>query len=280
VIFADLDGMGNFDLIVESPTGPIEVECKTVTEDTGSQIKVGLNVDLSETFRTCVLKSPPVKETGLFVLTFKKPTAECRHFARHLKEALRGNTATAFDGQDFSLQFAAKPNWQALLDAGQNDELRRQILADPVIGDEARCIVKAQNHLFGLVLRPHKPTTLSQRVIKIIKEAADQCSRQNPCIVWLHFVGLAERDFVALAEFSSDGKGAGLNALVANALHPDASSSDRTHVERIRFSASPDALSRHPAFDSNLLLSQAVSVGGTTYDVPNPYCRTPRIVDI
>lgn len=280
VVFADLEGMGNFDLMVESPTGPIEVECKTVTEDTGSQIKVELNVDLSETFRTCVLKSPPVTETGLFVLTFKKPTAECRHLARHLKEALREETATAFDGQDFSLQFVAKPNWRALLDAGQNDELRRQILADPEIRDEARCIVKAQSHLFGLVLRPHKPTTLSQRVIKIIKEAADQCSRQNPCIVWLHFVGLAERDFVALAEFSSDGKGAGLNALVANALHPDASSTDRTHVERIRFSASPDALSRHPAFDSNLLLSQAVSVGGTTYDVPNPYCQTPRIVDI
>jgi hypothetical protein len=117
--------------------------------------------------------------------------------------ALGGHTATAFDGQDFSLQFVAKPNWQVLLDAGQNDELRQQILADPEIRDEARCIVKAQNHLFGLVLRPHKLTTLSQRVIKIIKEGGPMLASESLHRV-VTFRWLAERDFVALAEFSLD----------------------------------------------------------------------------
>jgi hypothetical protein len=37
--FADLEELGRFDLLVDTPVGQIEVECKTVTEDTGSQIK-------------------------------------------------------------------------------------------------------------------------------------------------------------------------------------------------------------------------------------------------
>jgi hypothetical protein len=129
-------------------------------------------------------------------------------------------------------------------------------------------------------LIPHKPTTLGERVVDVIKEAAEQCSGRRSSVVWLHFIGLAEREFLTLAEFSSDGKGAGLNTLVANALHPQASTTDRTHLERVRFSVNPDSLSRQTAFGPTLLMSPAVSVGGAIYDVPNPFCRSPRIVDL
>jgi hypothetical protein len=280
IVFADLEGFGCFDLLVTTPAVSAEVECKTVTEDTGSQIKVHLTIELSETFRRCVLKDAPAKGSGLFIFTFKKPTAACKNVAQELKKALCSDVPTASDGEDFSLQFVAKSNWQTLFDSGRVDELRREILSDPAIGSNAHCVVKGQDRLLGLALLPHKQTTLSQRIVDVIKEAADQCSGKNSCVVWLHFVGLAEREFLTLAEFSSDGKGAGLNALVANALHPQASTTDRTHVERVRFSASPDALSRRSAFGPNLLISQAVSVGGATYDVPNPFCRAPRIVDL
>ena len=71
VTFADLEGLGNFDLLLEQAADRIEVECKTVTEDTGSQIKVDLNVELSETFRRIVSEREIVKRSGLFLFTLK-----------------------------------------------------------------------------------------------------------------------------------------------------------------------------------------------------------------
>jgi len=41
VAFADLEGLGNFDLLLEKEGRKIEVECKTIAEDAGSQIKFG-----------------------------------------------------------------------------------------------------------------------------------------------------------------------------------------------------------------------------------------------
>src|SRR5208282_5447323 len=46
VTFADIEGLGSFDLLVKTPSGPVEVECKTVSEETGGQIKTVLVVKL------------------------------------------------------------------------------------------------------------------------------------------------------------------------------------------------------------------------------------------
>jgi transcriptional regulator with XRE-family HTH domain len=280
VTFADLEGRGQFDLLIEAAKTAFEVECKTVTEDTGSQIKIDLSVNLSEAFRRCVLKRPLVKESGLFFLTFKRPTAECKNVDQQLRKILCSDNPKMQETADFSWRFSARSKWQTLFDSQQVNELRQQVLNDSEIADRTHCIIKAHEHLLGLVLIPHKPTTLSQRVVGVIKDAADQCSKKRSSVVWLHFVGLAEKEFLALAEFSSDGKGAGLNAIVANALHPEASTTDRTHVERVRFSASPDALSRHLSVGPTMLFSEAISVGGTVYDVPNPFRRLPQIANL
>ena len=66
VTFADFNNVGTFDLLIGTPFGAIDVECKTVTEDTGSQIKSDLNVDMSETFRKGVAEKLPIDETRAF----------------------------------------------------------------------------------------------------------------------------------------------------------------------------------------------------------------------
>jgi hypothetical protein len=221
VTFADLEGHGRFDLLVEATDGPIEVECKTVNEDTGSQIKVDLTADLSEAFRRCVLKRPPVKVSGLFLLVFKKPTAACKNVAQQLAQVLDSDNLINFDGSDFELRFVARKNWQVLFESQLINELQREIVTDPEVAAHAHCIVKTNNRFLGLVLKPHKPTTLSQRVVDVLKDAADQCSRRYRSVVWLHFVGVAEREFIALAEFSSDGSGAGLNCYRRKCASPE-----------------------------------------------------------
>jgi hypothetical protein len=129
VAFADLEGLGNFDLLLKKEGRKIEVECKTIAEDAGSQIKFELNVDLTEAFRKRMHKRRPVGETGLFTMQLKRPSSMCRHLARQLKEALSREDVVAFDSDDFSLRFEARPEWQAMHDSGCVADLRQDILA-------------------------------------------------------------------------------------------------------------------------------------------------------
>jgi transcriptional regulator with XRE-family HTH domain len=282
VTFADLERLGKFDLLVETPSGEVEVECKTIDRDTGSQIKAEITVQLSEIFNAAVSKQAPVNESGLFVMTLKKPSANCIHLARQLKHALQSNTARCFDGTDFSLQFLPRPKWQDLLNSGHVLDLSAQISADPLLGedDDAHCVTQLRDRIIGLVIRPHKSTTIIERIIDVIKDGADQCTGKKACVVWLHFVGLAEGIFLSLAEFSSQNEGVGLNAVVSKVLLSDASSTDRSHVQCVRFSADPNAISRRPALGPNLIITKGVSVGSKMYVVPNPLCRFPEVADL
>jgi hypothetical protein len=132
---------------------------------------------------------------------------------------------------DFSLQFLPRPKWQDLLNSGHVLDLRAQISADPSLSEDedAHCVTQLRDRIIGLVIRPHKSTTIIERIIDVIKDGADQCTGQKASVVWLHFVGLTEGIFLSLAEFPSL-KGVGLNATVAKVLHSDASSTDRSHV--------------------------------------------------
>ena len=76
-----------------------------------------------------------------------------------------------------------------------------------------------------------------------------------------------------------EGSGAGLNAIVASALHPRASLTDRSHVHTIRFSAEAAEVTRKPVLDGELLLRTAGSLSGPCYDVPNPLCRFKCEID-
>ena len=285
VTFADIEGLGEFDLLVGTTSGEIEVECKTITEDTGSQIKREITVQLAETFNTAISKQVSVDESGLFLMTLKKPGADCKHLARQLKNALRSNTVACFDGVDFSLQFLPRPSWQHLRNSGHILDLKAQISADPSLSEDedAHCVTQLRDPVIGLVARPHKPTTAIERIIEVVKNGADQCTGERASVVWLHFVGMTEGRFLALAEFSSQigaGLNAGLNAIVYKVLHSDGSSADRSHVQSVRFSADPSAINRGPALGPNLLITKAVSVGGKMYEVPNPQCRFPNVPNL
>jgi hypothetical protein len=63
----------------------IEVECKTIAEDTGLQIKFELNVALTEAFRKAIQKQRPVDESGLFTMQLKRPSTVCRSRRRLLR---------------------------------------------------------------------------------------------------------------------------------------------------------------------------------------------------
>ena len=73
VIFAELERDERFDLRVETPVGSVAVECKTICEDTGDQIKIDLAVNLANIFDRSAAKSLADTDSGQFILTLKKP---------------------------------------------------------------------------------------------------------------------------------------------------------------------------------------------------------------
>ena len=283
VVFAELERGERFDLVVETPAGSVAVECKTVCEDTGDQIKIDLAVNLAGIFDRSAAKLLADADLGQFVLTLKKPTDECKNLPLKFEAALKTAINTPCETAEFSLSFFPKPDWRALLDAGAASELERQMQLAVEAEPSERFMIGAftpQNRVFELAIRSHAPTRFRKRLVKILKDAADQCPSNSPGAVWLHFVGVAEADFRALCTFSINGGGAGLNAIVADVLHPQASTTDRSHVQRIIFSAQNQALSPHPMLDTNLMLIRTVSHSTTCFDVPNPKGKFFPLVEI
>jgi hypothetical protein len=149
--------------------------------------------------------------------------------------------------------------------------LRDFLLNDPDVGD-SHCFTEVGGQMFALALKTSKTNTLAQRVVRILKDAADQLSGERCSLVWLHFVGFAEQELRTLAEFSMNGDGGGLNALVADAISPGTSSRDRFHVNRVRFTGEPAGLERRSTATETSLV-HITSLGGFAYDVPNPRAR-------
>jgi hypothetical protein len=78
--------------------------------------------------------------------------------------------------------------------------------------------------LSGVEAGPAARTVLKIRLI-------DCATELKPAIVWLHFIGAVEAEFLELAQLPMNGNGAGLNSLVAEALHPQSS------VSRVLFTS-------------------------------------------
>ena len=127
VTFADLENLGQFDLLLDTPVGPFEVECKTITQDTSAQIKAELVASMSNSFTGQLQKSRPSLSRDYSRLTLKKPVASCKDLPRQLALALQGKTPGAYHGADFSLQFSPRPEWRELLNSDRWPDLFRQI---------------------------------------------------------------------------------------------------------------------------------------------------------
>jgi transcriptional regulator with XRE-family HTH domain len=276
VEFADLEGKGRFDLLVTTPQGTVEVECKTLAEDTGSQLKKQMAVSLAERFFRHAPKLGS-KESGLFTMTLRKPSDKCKRLPEQLEAALRVRN---FDSADFSFGFTPVPKWQRLLDEGKIDELQRALRSDFSEGEFSRSVSHGNGAVVALDVRPHCLPDLNKRVVDVLQQAADQCTGQRPGFVWLHFNGHPEDEIREVFQFSVENSGVGLNYSVAMALHPDASTTDRSHVQRVRFSCTGATLARHISPDDMRVLRRSVSQGGLCYDATNPLTKFRDLIEV
>jgi hypothetical protein len=277
IILSDLEGLGQFDMICRMNEVEFEVECKTVTEDTGTQIKTDLLVNMCQEFRHTLQGATIAPGTGVFILTFKRPPDRCSGLLAKLRSNLQ-STSFPLSLGDFDLVFQPRSEWIPIARSAIPDG-RVVVTRDLNEISAKHCAMKLGDNLVALALRPQKPSSLSDKIVGVLKEAADQCSGQRQSLVWLHLIGHPEAEFLQLANFSQQGQGAGLNAIVSKVLHPRASMTDRSHVQTIRFSAEGAEITQRPIFDADRLIRKARSLSGPCYDVPNPFCRFKDVVD-
>jgi len=275
VTFVDFE-KGGFDLLVTTAKGPIEVECKTLSEDTGSQLKKDMAVALAESFFRHA-KKHDFSESGLFTMTLRTPSAHCKRLPEQLQAVLSGSDTPY---SDFDFTFTPVPKWQKLLDEERIDELQRALRSDYNDGEFSRSVSQRNGRVVAFDVRPHALPDLNQKVIETLKEAADQCTGNLPAIIWLHFNGHPEDEIQQVFEFSARTPGGGLNSTVASALHPDVSSTNRSHVQRVRFSATGASLLRRLTPDSDRMLRRFVSQGGLCFDVPNPLTKFRDTINV
>jgi hypothetical protein len=271
VKFVDLEGAGRFDLLCVSDGVEVEVECKTVSEDTGNPIKNEMVVNLSQMFLNVMHNRLPVDQSGIFSLEFKGEPGASKAILQEFKTAMSSQFVGQVDCQNATIDFSPRPTWTRAAETMTAEALQNLLRNDPDVGD-SHCFTKVAGKMFALALKTSKTNTLAQRAVRTLKDAADQLSGTKCSLVWLHFVGFAEQELRNLAEFSMNGEGGGLNAIVADAISPGASHKDRYHVNRVRFTGEPAGLEQRSTTTETLRV-QITSLGGFAYDVPNPRAK-------
>ena len=168
ITLADLEGQGQFDLDCRKDEIVFEVECKTVTQDTGAAIKTDLLVNLSEEFRRAV--DPITTKSGIFILTFRKPPEECREIGLKLRNSLDQAQLHQLAVGDFNLVFMPKPEWTALAVSETPNDVREVIRDELENISDHHFATKIGDSVIALALRPHKPNRLSEKVISVLKD--------------------------------------------------------------------------------------------------------------
>jgi hypothetical protein len=264
---ADLEGLGNFDFLVEIGGRAVEIECKTATGTTGADIKEERQVIIGTAFLKRCQEGLSVPTGGVFVLTFKKPIAGIRNLAGAVTDALRQCEGGSIESDDLDMEWQPRPAWQAAFDRNDRPGFLIEFERDEAIGRDFSIQTTKHGRPLALVARPYKRPSLPEKLTDIIQEAGSQCSRTRPAVIWLGLLGQDEAEFRRLAEFSMASKGGGLNAIFANSFDPRL---DRRHIAAARFSVMSRRVDRRPALGPDRILTSAHSVGGTVYDIPNP----------
>jgi hypothetical protein len=112
VQFADLDETGSFDLLCAQDSALVEVECKTISEDTGNPIKNEMLVNLTQQFLRSIRSQNQTSEPGIFLLTFKSEPSSSNAIVRELQSALRSIPIGRVDCRDAWIEFLPRPNWK------------------------------------------------------------------------------------------------------------------------------------------------------------------------
>ena len=273
VKFADLGRAGAYDFLCTSGSESFEVECKTVSHDTGNPVKNETLANFAHLFISLVANHDRGLASGIFVMRFDSEPKASNAAVAALKSILSDASFKPTVYQNGSITFLSRPHWDGCTNRLTRPAIQEMTESDPDVTGY-HCFTKSGDNIVGLTLVPNKQSELVERVSTALKKAADQLSGKRASIIWLHFVDLPERDFLAIAQFAMDGQGRGLNALVSNAL-VGRGTKDRNHVNAVMFSAEAESITHRPALDRELILGKAASISGPVYYAKNSYARFP-----
>jgi hypothetical protein len=256
VLWADLEGLGNFDLIVTTPTSQFEVECKTISEELENPIKSELSVAYFEEIEATFKRSDSKLPSGVVDIRMKGKSIEPAALGDVLESFFRGGNLP-LDLPSVEVNFQPMPQLMEYFSSDKNLELILELNRLREKHNPQSLVVASRDRFAVFNIIGSRQSRLVGRIAEIVKDACRQLSGARPGIVWTHFLGLTEDQFRRLAQRSTADARTAFNTIARSAFN----SPNRSYVSRIMFSADAGRIT-----DSG---AQGLSVDGPIYEARN-----------
>jgi hypothetical protein len=199
--FIDLEGVGNFDYLVRKGGVEADVECKTVSGDTGNVIHQGDALRFMENVHTLLISGTPDAWWSVNI-TFPQHLPKIRQehlaladiVAKCMREgrALEHVDGVVVEVSRQDMPTLANDNLHAFVQAAARQLQHRQ---NGHVGS-----IYNKKHLLSLCVSSTRPTRMVSNTYESIKRGCKQLSRERAGFVWTQFVDMSDRDLVRLAD--------------------------------------------------------------------------------
>ena len=182
VVFADLEGVGNFDFLARQDGVAIEVECKTTSGDSGRQIHRHEMSRLSSLIQSTLEKLALNPGSHFLKVTIpsklESSDAALQRIGQAVTEAARQRGETKAPDAEVTYSHRVDLVW-----SGPHDDRRVHQLCEEILGISNAHLVLRGRPSFSVAVAAftsERPDTVVATLTKRVKEAADQCSGARP----------------------------------------------------------------------------------------------------
>jgi hypothetical protein len=268
VLWADLEGIGQFDFLVSSPNGQIEVECKTLSEDLGSPVHTEYAIEFFESFNKLMLSDKVPEDTGVIQLELKSDATISRDkIDQYFLDYTSRGLGELYENDDLRICFNRRTEWRELVERRDIPALNLAARAEQQVRDGQGSLMLRRSTALFLLVVGRKESTLLPSVFRVVKKASGQLSGHRPGRIWLHFLGLSQAEFTLLAQEARD-EGSGPFPRIA---HYAFRSSGRAHVSNLWLSADGEVSRKVVVADG----STEIVMDGPVYAATSNVCRFP-----
>ncbi len=268
VKWADLEGVGSYDLLVTNQSIQFEVEAKTISDDIGRQIKAEDVTRAFKCFQLYVRKSQFDGLCGIVTLRLRDsvpPTEE-------LNQLIDLHVSSGFapiQYRSMEMTFDPVDHWKNAgwrHDVEGNFEARSMQEAD----DFHIMIIRSERSIVMFRIGSIGDSSIARQLKKIVKKAGTQCSSYRPAVIWLHFFGLSDGELRLLVEEAKQSRSSAFAQIASYTFSPES----RDHVAKILISADRDEVRVHRPENSNV---SEISVDGPMYEATNLKGKFPDL---
>lgn len=265
VALVDLEGIGNHDFNIRQGAVEFEVEAKTLSEDIGNLVSTEDSVTFFRAYKQAIKQVPSFRESGILTYSVQsnaKTSFSLEKIADDLSDFI-GRAVPEREYDDAMLKFQRRTDWEPLIQRQQFAPIREAIFEQQERLNPHAMIIGGYGQIVMFCVQGARPIRLFRGIRERLKHASSQLSGKRPGMIWMHYLGLDEPEFVELRDEAMAGRDNAFTSFGRYVFGSD----DRKHVCRLRFSGESNAVTQRA---SGLFLAgpgKQFSQHGPAYDL-------------